>query len=194
MMNSRNPPAIDLRSRNRNRWMLVAIVAIFVGGMLLAGALRFSGWQPAGMKNNGELLKPPADLRALVPTLADGGEYHWNPVERRWRIALAPPADCGDPCVELSRQLDLVWQMFGKDADKVDILWIGAPPPGAIRNAATRVLRVDPALREKLPRVDDAAGVPVYVIDPNGFVILRYAPGFDAGGLRADVAKLLKLM
>jgi hypothetical protein len=32
------------------------------------------------------------------------------------------------------------------------------------------------------------------VIDPNGFVVLRYAPGFDPVGLRADVAKLLKLL
>mgnify|MGYP000885191727 CR=1 FL=1 len=31
---------------------------------------------------------------------------------------------------------------------------------------------------------DDPAGVPVYVVDPNGFVILRYAPGFDPGGWR----------
>ena len=29
--------------------------------------------------------------------------------------------------------------------------------------------------------------------DPYGFVILRYPPGFDPAGLRADVAKLLKL-
>jgi hypothetical protein len=35
--------------------------------------------------------------------------------------------------------------------------------------------------------------VPVYVVDPNGFVILRYAPGFDAGHLRQDMARLLKL-
>ncbi|MCW0465993.1 hypothetical protein NB705_003066 [Xanthomonas sacchari] len=40
----------------------------------------------------------------------------------------------------------------------------------------------------------DAAGVPIYVIDPNGFVVLRYAPGFDPAGLRADLAKLLKLL
>jgi hypothetical protein len=54
-------------------------------------------------------------------------------------------------------------------------------------------------LRAGLPRsaVDAntlARGLPVYVIDPNGFVILRYAPGFDPAGLRADLAKLLKLM
>ena len=193
-MTTPEPRRRDPRSRNRNRMMLLAIVAIFIGGMIVAGTLRFSGWQPAGMKNNGELLKPPTDLRARVPTLVDGGQYQWNPVERRWRIMLAPPVGCADECVELARELDLVWQLFGKDADKVDILWIVAPPQGAIRNAATRVLRADTALRSQLPRVDDPAGVPVYVVDPNGFVILRYAPGFDPGGLRADVAKLLKLM
>jgi len=44
-----------------------------------------------------------------------------------------------------------------------------------------------------LPAVDDAAGTPVYVIDPNGFVIMRYAPGFELAGLRKDMATLLKL-
>lgn len=50
------------------------------------------------------------------------------------------------------------------------------------------------ACARRCPRANDAAGVPVYVIDPNGFVILRYAPGFDPAGLRADLVKLLKLM
>ncbi|MEE7567725.1 hypothetical protein HH297_15775, partial [Xanthomonas sp. Kuri4-3] len=74
------------------------------------------------------------------------------------------------------------------------LLWIGPPPQGLPALSELRVLRPEPALRQGLPRVDDAAGVPVYVIDPNGFVILRYAPGFDPAGLRADLAKLLKLM
>lgn len=182
------------QSDKRNRLVMFAVIGIFLAGMLVAGALRFSGWQPSGMKNHGELLKPPADLRASTPVLAAGGEYAWKPAERRWRILVAPPADCADPCRELARQLDLVWRLFGNKADELDILWLGAPPDGATRNAATRVLRRDPALRAQLPRVDDPAGVPVYVVDPNGFVILRYPPGFDPGGLRADVAKLLRLM
>lgn len=58
---------------------------------------------------------------------------------------------------------------------------------------ALRVLRDQPDLRAALPAVDDPAGTPVYVIDPNGFVIMRYAPGFDMAGLRKDLATLLKL-
>lgn len=177
----------------RNRTMLIALVVLFVGSFLVAGALRFSGWRPEGLKNKGELLQPYGDLRGVVPRLAQGGEYAWDPQARLWRIAVAPPAGCGAPCVALSRELDTVWQLFGRNADHVHLLWIGEPPAGAVRNASTRVLQDDPALRARLPRLQDAAGVPVYVIDPNGFVILRYAPGFDPADLRTDVARLLKL-
>jgi len=179
--------------------MLLAIFAVFFGSLFLAGVLRFSGWRPAGTKAHGEMLQPPGDLRAVVPKLADGSDYAWNPRARLWRIALAPPADCIEACIKLAHDLDTVWQLTGKDADHVHVLWIGTPPPAMPRDAALRVLQSSPALRAGLPRVDEIAsnrggGVPVYVIDPNGFVILRYAPGFDPAGLRADLSRLLKLM
>ena len=183
-----------LRQRSRNRTMLLAIFAIFLGSFVVAGALRFSGWRPSGMKNHGELLQPPGDLRQLAPALAGGGgEYRWNPIERTWRILVAPPADCGAPCAKLAGQIDLVWQLFGHDADHVHVLWAGELPAGAKVPATTRRIVPSPALRAALPRADDPRGVPVYVVDPNGFVILRYAPGFDPGDLRSDMARLLKL-
>ena len=182
----------------RNRTMLLVIVGLFFGTLLVAGVLRFSGWQPPATQAHGELLQPPADLRAQTPHLADGQPYRWDPAARTWRIVVAPPAGCTDPCVALSRQLDTVWRLLGQESDRVHVLWLGAPPAGATQFPALRVLQADPELRARLPRVQPAvgesAGVPVYVVDPNGFVILRYAPGFDLGGLRADMAKLLKLM
>ena len=190
--------SVPRAQRDRNRLLLVLIVVLFLGSAVVAGALRFSGWRPAGMQNHGELLDPPADLRARTPRLVDGSAYAWQPVERRWRILVAPPADCREACVALSRELDLVWQLFGRNADHVDILWLGPVPEGAVRNTAWRELQADPGLRATLPRVDGGAGeadngVPAYVVDPNGFVILRYAPGFDPGHMRADMAKLLRL-
>ncbi|UXA47361.1 hypothetical protein [Xanthomonas prunicola] len=182
------------QSVKRGRRMLIALAVLFFGSMLLAGVLRFSGWQPASMRNNGELLKPPADLRALVPVRANGQPYAWAPSERIWRIAVAPQADCTQQCVTLAAELDKVWQLLGHRADKVEVLWIGTPPAGLPPMPELRVLRDDARLRQALPRGNNAAGVPVYVIDPNGFVILRYAPGFDPAGLRSDLVKLLKLM
>lgn len=180
-------------SNKRNRGMLIAIIVIFLGSFIVAGALRFSGWRPDAMKNKGELLQPPGDLRAAHPLLVDGNEYQWKPAERIWRIALAPPLACTTECTELARELDLIWKLFGRHADRVHVLWIGTPPAGAVPLQTQRLLRPSPALRAGLPRVNDANGVPVYVIDPNGFVILRYAPGFDPADLRTDMARLLKL-
>ncbi len=183
----------DTASPNRNRLVLVAIFAIFFGAFALAGALRFSGWRPAGMKNHGELLQPPGDLRTLTPRLADGRAYSWNPAGRIWRIVIAPPAACASACVTLSQQIDTVRQLFGRHADHVDVLWLGEPPTGATRGPGLRAMKDDPALRAALPRLNDSAGIPVYVVDPNGFVVLRYAPGFDPSHLRQDMSRLLKL-
>lgn len=191
-MNQTSPP-VSAPARNRNRVVLVAIFAIFFGAFALAGALRFSGWRPAGMKNHGELLQPPTDLRGIVPHYADGTAYPWDPVQRRWRIVVAPPRACGQQCVALSQQIDLVWKLFGRNADHVDVLWIGPPPAAATRGPELKVMREDAALRAALPRLQDPAGVPLYVVDPNGFVVLRYAPGFDPAHLRQDMSRLLKL-
>lgn len=198
-MSIQPPPSGD-SPRRRNRGLLIGIFVLFFGSMLVAGLLRFSGWQPAGMKNQGELLQPPVDLRGLELRSVDGEAYPWQPEARLWRIAVAPPVDCGDECERLGRDIHKVWQLFGRNADRVHVLWICPTPTGCEPPAAglppdtLRVFPGDPALRAALPRLDDPRGVPVYVIDPNGFVILRYPPGFDLGGLRTDMARLLKLM
>ena len=191
-----NTPATSLIRRNRR--ILLGIVGVFFGTLLLAGVMRFSGWHPAATQAHGELLQPPGDLRAVTPLQGDGHVYRWNPMQRTWRIALAPPADCADACVTLAHQISTVWQLMGQDSDRVQILWIGQAPVGSAGFGALRVLQPSAPLLAGLPRArpapgEDPHGVPVFVIDPNGFVILRYAPGFDPVGLRADLAKLLKL-
>lgn len=188
------PAPADSAQVRRGRWILVLIFLLFFGSIFGAGVLRFSGWQPQGSKVHGEMLQPAIDAREVVPRLADGSDYAWRPAERLWRIVVAPRAGCTTDCQKLARDLDTVWQLFGNNADHVEILWAGPLPAGAPESGSRRQLLPTPELLAALPRVDDPAGVPVYVIDPNGFVILRYAPGTDPGFIRADVSKLLKLI
>lgn len=190
-------------TRRRNRLMLLGLFAIFFGTLAVAGLLRFSGWRPEGMKNRGEMLQPPADARAVTPLLLDGKPYAWNPGARTWRVVVAPPADCGAECTQLARDIHTVWEVLGREAGRLDVLWVCPQSPCTLPSGAPalnnlRLLRPDAALRGHLPRVDQTRhasgrGVPVYVIDPNGFVILRYAAGSDPGDLRYDLSKLLKL-
>lgn len=180
--------------RTRNRRMLVAIFALFFGGMLVAGLLRFSGWRPQGSKNKGEMLQPYGDLRGHAPTLATGGVYRWATSPRTWRIAVAPSGCDGTraaACRDLLHQLDTVWQLMGKDADRVQVFWVGAPPQGIAVPREVLLVRPDARLSAQLKNT--ATGDAAWLIDPNGFVVLRYAPGFDPGDLRTDLARLLKV-
>ena len=128
-MNNATPAQTDARKRNRNALLLIA--AMIFGSFLVAGALRFSGWRPEGMKNRGELLQPPGDLRRLHPQWLDGGEYEWNPAGRHWRILVAAPRDCAARCDRLAEDLDKIWQIAGRDADRLEIVWLGQVPASA---------------------------------------------------------------
>ena len=183
---------IPVPERNRGRRVLLALALLFLGTFFLAGVLRFSGWRPDGLKNKGELLQPPADLRDVAPRLAAGGAYAWTPESRTWRILVPAPAQCDAKCVQLAEGVDKVRALAGKDMPRVDILWLGAHPAN-LPTGGVRVLADDAALRARLPRADDPRGTPVYVLDPNGFVVLRYAPDFELGDLRTDLSRLLKL-
>lgn len=191
-----NPHRDTEAVRRRNRGMLVALFVLFFGGMLVAGLLRFSGWRPQGSKNKGELLQPYGDLREYAPTLAGGGSYRWKEEPRIWRI-VAIPRDCDSAraaeCARLLADLDKVWRLMNKDADRVHVLWAGAVPTGLVLPGEVRVLRADDGLRAGLVRWDQAGGDAAWLVDPNGFVVLRYAPGFDPGDLRTDLARLLKI-
>jgi hypothetical protein len=143
------------------------------------------------------MLHPYGDLRDHAPALANGGAYRWKDSPRTWRI-VTMPRDCAAAraaeCARLLADHDKVWRLMNKDADRVHVLWAGAAPAGATLPREVRLLRADDGLRAGLARWEEArGGDPVWLVDPNGFVVLRYAPGFDPGDLRADLARLLKI-
>jgi hypothetical protein len=185
-------------TRRRNRLTLIAIVVLFFGSMLVAGALRFADIHPAATRQKGELLDPYTDLRDAKLRTLDGAAYDWAPIHRTWRIVAAVPAACDDACRRRAHDIGVVWEVLNKDAPRVDILWWCKTaegcgwPQGLPAPSTLRVIAPD-AARARLPRVDVPAGVPVYVVDPNGFVVLRYAPETDLAGLRQDIVRLLKL-
>lgn len=195
MTNPNDPQRLDAPTVRRNRGTLLLIVGIFFGAMLLAGLLRFSGWRPAGLKTHGTLITPALDARSFAPVSTDGRQYAWNPMDRRWRLLVVNGASCEAACETLAADLDKVWQLLGREQDRVDVLWMGAAPK---RTAMHQLipLAADAPIRSVLPSANNAPtakGLPVYIIDPNGFVMMQFAPGADVSGVRADLAKVLKL-
>lgn len=180
--------------RLRSRATLLLVAALFFVSFGIAAALIYSGWRPIATRNAGELLQPPVELGTLGLRRADGSAYpEWEPDRRLWRVVVLPPEGCGEPCLALSDSLYRVWVSEGRRADRVQVLWFGEVPAQAPEYRAFLPMRLSPALRATLPASHVEGSLAVYLIDPNGFLVMRYAPGFDPSGLRKDLARLLKV-
>ncbi len=177
------------KSRTRSRLTLLLIAAMFAAPFAGAMYLYYTGWQPAKTKNFGELLHPVRDLRAVQFTRADGSRFEWHHEDHLWRVLVAPPANCGAPCDQLADKLRRIWVGLGNRANGVQVLWVGPAPQQGFRTLVP--VSADSSFSARLPDVARVDAIPVYVVDPTGYVILRYAPGFNPRDLRRDLAQLL---
>lgn len=178
----------------RSRATLLGVAALFFTSFGIALFLIYSGWKPVATRNAGELLQPPVELGTLGLMRADGSVYpEWERDRRLWRVVVLPPPGCGEPCLRLSDSLYRVWVSEGRHADRVQVLWFGEVPAQAPEYRAFLPMQASPTLRATLPASHVDGSLAVYLIDPNGFLVMRYAPGFDPTGLRKDLARLLKV-
>ena len=175
----------------RSRLVLLLIAAAFLGSFGVAALLRFPGCQPQGKRNHGELLRPPVELAGQALLHADGSRFEWHPERNTWRFLVAPAPGCTQACTRTLDALHRLWLSEGRKAERVEVLWFGELPPGP-RFRALLPMRADAALAAHLPQAASAQALPVYLVDPDGYLVLHYRPGFELGGVRKDLGKLVK--
>lgn len=182
-----------MQQRTRKRLQLILIASFFLAPMLVAGVLVSSGWIP-GARSNGEGIVPQRSFDGIAVTLADGTSLAWKDPDWRWTVVALPGSACGEAC---RRQLDLVHRArisLNQKSARVRLLYLGAPPAG---DSADTLMQpwlvghaVDARLAEWAPPVDD--GLAVVLVKPDGTALTVYRNGFDASGLRKDLAKVTK--
>jgi hypothetical protein len=183
---------MNASQKTRSRLTLLLIAVFFLGSFGVAAALFFGGWKPSETRNIGEMLDPYPDLRDLDLRRADGQAWTWQPAQRHWHIIVAPPADCGAPCWQMLDALHRVWLSEGRHADKLEVLWFGELPSRAPNFPGLVPMQASAALQARLPDLARPDALPVYLADPNGYLVLRYPPGFNPSGLRKDLGRVLK--
>ena len=72
------------------------------------------------------------------------------------------------------------------------MLWFGELPAGAPSFSGLVPMQPSAGLQAQLPDLARADALPVYLADPNGYLVLRYAPGFNPSGLRKDLGRVVK--
>lgn len=184
----------------RRRWVMPVVLLLFAAPVLVAFLLSQLGWRPAGTRNHGTLLAPPQDFNAVRAIDESDAVVDWNTSEGVWHVVLSVPPDCGAPCAQQLEALARIWTGLGRQAARVQVL-VSGPVDVTLRATLPRfpqakivALEPDPLphpapVAAADPRV---AVLPVHLVDPNGWLVMRYDAGSDLTGLRKDLARLLK--
>jgi hypothetical protein len=199
-----NTPQAATARGLRGRWQIVLLAVIFLGPVVGATLLFFSGWRPAGQVNHGELIEPARMWPAVALRDADGKPVPAEPWSGRWNLLYVAGDDCDAAC---ESALDLMYRLHlaqGKDANRVAraLVVLGTPhanlaavlarSPGTVAWIAAP--GTAPAWETYFSAgAAGAADGSIRFVDPRGYYMMRFTAGSDPNGIRRDLARLLKL-
>jgi hypothetical protein len=171
---------------------MVAVLAVFALPLAIAWWLSVTGWHPQQTRSSGVLVVPPRDVSAVAVTLADGTAFPWRDPQYRWTLLALPGAQCAAACRE---RLDEVLRMritLGKNTDRLRVVYVGAAMPADFFAARAPLLAghedAGAFVAERATGEDSLA---LALVDPRGLLMLRYADGYSAQGLRSDIQRVI---
>ncbi|MFT3791010.1 MAG: hypothetical protein QM741_08015 [Rudaea sp.] len=177
----------------RNRRVLVGVVAVFVVPILIAFCLSLSGWQPKGSKAYGTLIDPPKQVDGVSVTLADGGKLVWRDPQWQWTMLALPGAGCAQQCRAALADLVRMRATLGRNATRLRLVYLGPVlPADTLPALAPLQTGTDDANAFADLRAKGGDGLALALVDPGGFLMMRYAEGYDVGGVRRDLPKVIQ--
>ncbi|HTJ94191.1 MAG TPA: cytochrome C oxidase subunit I [Pararobbsia sp.] len=188
-------------SWNKGRWMLLLIIAI-CGAPVIASYFTYYVIKPrGGATNYGALIDPQRPIPpALQVTDEHGQPIPLSSLEGHWLMLVVNPSDCDDTCAKKLYFIRQIRLTQGGDRDRVRTVWLrtdSAPVPAKVLNAYedTRMLIADPAaLAAWLPADTGTQDTDhIYLVDPNGNLMMRFPKDPDPSKIKRDLAKLLKI-
>lgn len=173
-------------------WLLIAVCV----APIIASYVAYYFWQPSGQVNYGELLEPrPLPDAGLAGS--DGARFEWSALKGKWVLAVVDAGGCDDHCRQKLVYIRQIRLAQSKETDRVERVWLltDNTNPDATLLAQHPGLRVVRAAGSEAMKRLPAAGTPadhIYVIDPLGYLMMRYPRDADPRRILKDVARLLR--
>ncbi len=194
---------IGVAKRGHGRRILLALLGIALLPVVIAWTLYLTGWHAERTGNYGELVTPARPLTELAFEAVDGTPRSISGLRGKWTLLYIGSAACPQSCRDTLYKLQQVVLAQGKEADRIQRVFVAQD--AVLRADFAKTLsvyagmegwtgqsRAIEALRTQLAMPGERAGR-VYLIDPLGNLVLGYPAGFDAGGMRKDLARLLRV-
>ncbi|KAG0194282.1 hypothetical protein DFQ28_000527 [Apophysomyces sp. BC1034] len=191
------------RGRLRARWMLLLLAAI-CAAPVIASYLMYYVFRPTGGSTGyGQLVQPQRPIPAnLVVRDEAGHPVRLDSLKGKWLMISVDSSACDDACAKKLYFMRQVRATQGAERERVLTVWLrtgdGAMPARIVdAYPDTRKLIAPPAdIAAWLPSDPDVAGdsvaAHIYLIDPNGNLMMRFPRDPDPTRIKHDLTKLLK--
>lgn len=187
-------------SWQRGRWM-VLLIALVCAAPVIASYLAYYVFKPAGGRTNyGTLIEPQRPIAETLIVKDEAGKpMKLASLRGRWLMIVVDGSACDDACATKLYFMRQVRATQAGERERVQTIWLRTdanPVPAAIKAAYpdTQMLVADPAaLAAWLPAQPDTRMTDhIYLVDPNGNLMMRFPKSPDPSKIKADVTKLLK--
>jgi cytochrome oxidase Cu insertion factor (SCO1/SenC/PrrC family) len=190
----------------RNRFFGIIIILMIVAPMLLAYIMFKTGWGvSASQTNKGELLTPPLPIQDL--RLANNEEFFselfaHKKAKKKWRLLIPVTSACAEDCEKNLYTTRQVHIRLAEKAYRVErvLLFLGTLSPSlqsqlSLEHPNTLQLDVDEESFMQWISVAENSHQALqhyYLIDQQGYVMMRYNTSNTGQDLLDDIKKLLK--
>lgn len=198
---SKSPAATEMRAQRRKLLLVILVAAL---PAVIATVLVMTDWRPSGRSlARGELLQPVRTLPAQDWQAVGAASAESRISQGKWLLVTLADSRCDEPCQQTLFSMQQARLLLNKDMRRVErvLLTRGMSEPDAkalqerfpgtmIYRAAAQPLS---ELRKLMLEDGRDSNAWIFLVDPAGNLVLRYAPGADTVGLHKDLARLLRL-
>jgi len=175
------------------RAQFLLIAALFVAPIVASTLAYFYGGQKP-TANHGELLLPPALASQQSFARASGKQFEFSELRGLWVLVATDSGACPASCIDKLTAMRQVRLALGRDAERVTRVLVAddaiAPDAAALAPFEGMQIVVAPPGGALAPGASDHDHV--YLVDPNGNVMMRWRVQDNPRGMLKDLERLLK--
>lgn len=192
------PAPVPAARRRIQRIKLLAVLLV-CASPVIASYLAYYVFPPMGRTNFGELIEPQRPVPALQLQSLQGQPTQWQPLLGQWILLQVDSGRCDTPCADKLYALRQHRTMTGKERERIDRVWLVSDDlgvsPSVLEGHEGLVAWRAPAqqLAQWLP-VEPGRSMTdyLYVIDPQGNLMMRFDAKGEPQRIHKDIRRLLK--